>query len=203
MIRKGIIVTRDGMRLLGGPGSGNFGHAGVPGERGGSSSGGGGVSSGVLSGVSKGFAKMHADASIEHGMVLGADGGVKLKITGDAQKLMIPKDADVSGTHLIHNHPNERYPGLSPDDINTAITRNMGSITATGTTGDFIRIDMPDGGWPNLGKGDIKAAFDSTFDSIGGKTVNFKSGDNEALSKFTSDLSKKSMDKLGLKYTYE
>lgn len=95
MIRKGIIVTRDGMRLLGGPGSGNFGHAGIPGQRGGSSSGGGGVSSGVLSGVSKGFAKLHADASIEHGMVLGADGRVKLKITGDAQKLMIPKDADV------------------------------------------------------------------------------------------------------------
>jgi len=42
MIRKGIIVTRDGLRILGGQGSGNFGHAGVPGERGGSSSGGGG-----------------------------------------------------------------------------------------------------------------------------------------------------------------
>lgn len=45
MIRKGIIVTRDGARFLGGPGSGNFGHAGIPGQRGGSAprgSGGGG-----------------------------------------------------------------------------------------------------------------------------------------------------------------
>ena len=41
MIRKGIIVTRDGMRLLGGPGSGNFGHGGIPGQRGGSAPGGG------------------------------------------------------------------------------------------------------------------------------------------------------------------
>ena len=43
MIRKGIIVTRDGMRLLGGPGSGNFGHAGIPGQRGGSAKGSGGI----------------------------------------------------------------------------------------------------------------------------------------------------------------
>lgn len=42
MIRKGIIVTRDGMRILGGPGSGNFGHAGIPGQRGGSAPGGSG-----------------------------------------------------------------------------------------------------------------------------------------------------------------
>ncbi len=43
MIRKGIIVTRDGARFLGGPGSGNFGHAGIPGQRGGSRGGGGGT----------------------------------------------------------------------------------------------------------------------------------------------------------------
>lgn len=43
MIRNGIIITRDGMRILGGPGSGNFGHAGISGQRGGSSSGGGGA----------------------------------------------------------------------------------------------------------------------------------------------------------------
>jgi len=49
MIRKGIIVTRDGMRLLGGPGSGNFGHGGIPGQRGGSAPGGGYSSGNVLS----------------------------------------------------------------------------------------------------------------------------------------------------------
>lgn len=48
MIRKGIIVTRDGHRLLGGPGSGNFGHAGTPGQRGGSAPGGGSWGSGKL-----------------------------------------------------------------------------------------------------------------------------------------------------------
>ena len=42
MIRKGIIITKDGFRCLGGPGSGNFGHAGIPGQRGGSAPGGGG-----------------------------------------------------------------------------------------------------------------------------------------------------------------
>ncbi len=42
MIRKGIIITKDGARLLGGPGSGNFGHAGIPGQRGGSAPGGSG-----------------------------------------------------------------------------------------------------------------------------------------------------------------
>lgn len=42
MIRKGIIITKDGMRLLGGPGSGNFDHAGIPGQQGGSAPGGGG-----------------------------------------------------------------------------------------------------------------------------------------------------------------
>lgn len=36
MIRKGIIITKDGFRCLGGPGSGNFGHSGIPGQRGGS-----------------------------------------------------------------------------------------------------------------------------------------------------------------------
>lgn len=51
MIRKGIIVTRDGLRILGGQGSGNFGHAGIPGQRGGSAAGtggGGGGSSGRI-----------------------------------------------------------------------------------------------------------------------------------------------------------
>jgi hypothetical protein len=47
MIRKGIIVTRDGMRLLGGPGSGNFGHGGIPGQRGGSAAGSGGIAKNV------------------------------------------------------------------------------------------------------------------------------------------------------------
>lgn len=42
MIRKGIIITKDGMRILGGSGSGNFGHAGIPGQRGGSAPGGSG-----------------------------------------------------------------------------------------------------------------------------------------------------------------
>ena len=42
MIRKGIITTKDGFRCLGGPGSGNFGHAGIPGQQGGSAPGGGG-----------------------------------------------------------------------------------------------------------------------------------------------------------------
>jgi len=50
---KGIIRTKDGHAVvckeLGGPGSGNFNHAGVSGERGGSASGGGAVASHVYS----------------------------------------------------------------------------------------------------------------------------------------------------------
>ena len=50
---KGIIRTKDGhafvCKELGGPGSGNFGHAGVPGERGGAAPGGGATASHVYS----------------------------------------------------------------------------------------------------------------------------------------------------------
>ena len=46
----------------GGPGSGNFGHAGIPGQRGGSASGvGGGSSTTIRDGVSKGFAEKYVD----------------------------------------------------------------------------------------------------------------------------------------------
>lgn len=47
---KGIIKTKDGAffvcKELGGPGSGNFDHAGIPGQQGGSAPGGGGGSGG-------------------------------------------------------------------------------------------------------------------------------------------------------------
>lgn len=43
-----ILLHKDRLRELGGPGSGNFGHAGRPGERGGSGEGGGGETTGRI-----------------------------------------------------------------------------------------------------------------------------------------------------------
>ena len=54
MIKKGILQTRDGFTIwcLGGAGSGNFDHGGIPGQRGGSASGTGGGADTIREGKS-------------------------------------------------------------------------------------------------------------------------------------------------------
>lgn len=71
MIRKGIIITKDGMRILGGQGSGNFGHAGIPGQQGGSAHGGGGGSEGNGGSRSGSSLKPPDDEEFDHKEAVG------------------------------------------------------------------------------------------------------------------------------------
>ena len=129
MIRKGIIVTRDGMRLLGGPGSGNFGHGGIPGQRGGSAQGGGssehvdsvksylGVEPKIKSYVV--LSKEEFDSKFNSNTVTGMAGAITLP----NNEIYIREGSEDSGIHeLVHASGFIPDPGAS-SFINEGLTQ--------------------------------------------------------------------------------
>lgn len=109
MIRKGIIVTRDGFRCLGGPGSGNFDHAGIPGQRGGSAPAGGISAPGDLNSLVYSKTKVSEDDAYEIDKKLNA-------FSDDiSQKL---SDEDTEGARIISNRlGNEKFEGQLKSNI--------------------------------------------------------------------------------------
>lgn len=132
-----LIVKRAGLRTAGGPGSGNFGHSGRPGEVGGSSSDGSGISQEARA-IGDELISLGRASGKEHGIALGKDGQELGRSIGSDDSVDLPEGIDRQDASLEiqwhHNHPLEA--SLSTGDIiNFAETPALQSITAhTDTT---------------------------------------------------------------------
>jgi len=192
-------------RSLGGEGSGNFGHAGRPGEVGGSGEGGGG-SSEIRTGIITRFAQKTDSLKVEHALVLNDNNEVVGVFKGEGKSVKIPKDAKIENSHIMHNHPSEDTPGLSPADINVAIVRNLASITATGRTG-IVTLNRPTNGWPKISKDDIKSAYKLELNKYYYDAEKFRDPatgkiSDKDMSQFRSKASLDCLNKLSLEVKY-
>ncbi len=224
---------RSSGRSLGGPGSGNFDHPGRPGEVGGSGEGGGGggkatskdidtamkawqqnlaslkasseSSYNIRKGVYKGFAEKHDDSAIEHMILLSEDNKIMGALQGNENSVSIPKDTVLKDMHLVHNHPGETYPSLSPADITVAIKNDMASISATGRHGISI-LERPGAGWPKIEGTDVDSVFKGEVTVIKPILDNYRDSSGRLSEKYLSmglkQASESTINKLGLKMKY-
>ena len=117
-----------GWSVKGGPGSGYHGHAGRPGEVGGS--------------APAGMTLQSAEDSIrnkdkEYLYLFDRDGNMVFEAVGDAEKVGIPHDVETTGSVMTHNHPvnpdNYSYaPSLSLGDLKQAIDDQLQEVRAVG-----------------------------------------------------------------------
>jgi len=112
----------------GGPGSGNFGHAGRPGMRGGSAPKGGGAWSPVIEQKEQEI----INAPIEHGIVVAEDGTVLVETSGRSNSIKFTweETSKMKGAILTHNHPNGTT--FSGADVQLALSNNVAALRAVG-----------------------------------------------------------------------
>ena len=120
--------------VKGGEGSGNFDHAGRPGEQGGSGPGDGAEGTSALSDSARilinTFEERVRTSAVEHIVVVAPDGTVLAKNTGNSTQVgfQLSKKAAVGAT-LTHNHPNSA--SFSHGDINVALKYRLSCIRAS------------------------------------------------------------------------
>jgi len=117
------------IRTMGGQGSGNFGHSGIPGQVGGS--GGGGNTTVPESLKKELLAGTEAD-SREHAVIIDSAGKISTQISGSegSTDFGFHTDLDKAGAdlHIVHTHPlNET---LSNRDIEVLQNKGVGSVSA-------------------------------------------------------------------------
>jgi len=144
----------------GGPGSGNFGHAGRPGLRGGSAPKGAGAWSPVIAQQEK---RIYRIRTAEHGMAVAEDGTVILEKTGGKSSIRFTGDEmdKMRGAVFTHNHPAGCSFSGEGGDIQFALTTGLKEIRAVGRQGEhalggeylttYRYVVSPDSGVRNMG----------------------------------------------------
>jgi len=147
MIGGSVTVSRIGE---GGPGSGNFGHSGVPGQIGGSGPGGGAGKVLSMTGDESFYS-----ADTERILIFSDDGEQLYDVSsGDEHEVDTSSinAEDVVDAHMIHNHPSADLGSdtwtFSDKDIDTAADANLASTTVTGKYRTYT-INRPEKGWGN------------------------------------------------------
>lgn len=118
------------LHFFGGPGSGNWGHKGRPGQRGGSlprGTGGTGLLAGLLPGAAQAieaaFSKCAAvgeEKGVELGILIDTEGRVLRETVGEAGIVMDLKKVPSDAENSVHNHPESG--GFSSGDVNYLLT---------------------------------------------------------------------------------
>lgn len=217
---------REVSRNKGGPGSGNFGHAGRPGERGGSKTQ--GLSKEAQAEIAKfeeEFNRLDVIYHVEVARVISAQGDVISESKGDEISCAVFSTFRDKDAILIHNHPptyhvipkdtvfkntailrsgtakNISQPP-SPSDVGVAIQRDYQQIEVTGYfEGKHSRsvIARPAKGWP-----DITVFNHFVYEKIREHRNDF---DNTDIDRFSYDILnatwKDAAQEFGLEYTHE
>jgi len=157
---KALLVAAMRARVLGGPGSGNFGHSGRPGEVGGS---GVGDSTAHLPEHTASMLRVREqtlkDLSYEAAAVITPT-GEHLHFLTNYAKDYIKIDASLKDslvdTIFTHNHPSSS--GLSLDDGQVAVTMNMREMRAIGADGRVHSLRREGDKWPDGFMDAVRAA---------------------------------------------
>lgn len=135
------VGRKGGVRYKGGPGSGNFGHAGIPGHLGGSAEGEGADS----------YAATIADSPVEKWAVFSPE-GTKIREGEGGQFSASIVGGNLRDQIVVHNHPGANDIPLSPQDLTFAAIRDLASMKAVTRTDDkrtvLYTMDRPKAGWP-------------------------------------------------------
>lgn len=158
-------AVRDDLRTTGGPGSGNFGHAGRPGEVGGSSAG---DSTSHLpedvAYVLRAREEKLKDLDYEAAAVLSPTGDVLHYLSSYAKDyIKIDENINLTDTIFTHNHPGSS--GLSIDDGKVAVAKNIREMRAIGADGRVHSLRREGDTWPE-GLIDAVRAADSEIHKV-------------------------------------
>lgn len=85
----------------------------------------------------KNFKKSHLLSNEEHAVAVDNDGFVSIYKHGNEGSVTW-KSNELTGKHIIHNHPDMGYGQFSKADLITTATTGATGITATSKTGDVI-----------------------------------------------------------------
>jgi hypothetical protein len=170
----------------GGPGSGNFGHGGRPGQVGGSSEG-GGSASGVHPDKGDGvnhpalnksvvndarqavmFLSKDNTAGIEYGVLIGKGGKPLGSLKGNKDTLPIPKAVINDIEYLAHNHPiNSSFSG---EDVSLLVNyKNVQQIDAMVGNGETVYSLYKPEGWERPTSSSPKAVWTLHQDILNAK----------------------------------
>jgi hypothetical protein len=204
--------------MVGGPGSGNFGHSGRLGEVGGSGPGSATYEKKIRDLNIHDFKTKYINSPVEH--IIAYKNGVvdHESTTSDFSSCHIEDYVDMD---MVHNHPSNS-PGLSGPDIYLSIEGNAKSITALAPTGGSWTINRPQEGWekwqenhiPGYKSGDndrtrlfVRAAYEETTaeeaktketKEINRLLITGKITMDMANSMFSTNLAEKAIRSLGL-----
>jgi hypothetical protein len=148
----------------GGKGSGFHGHAGRPGQVGGS----------ALQRNEINYLKSLQKRNVEHVVILDSSGkkvllntmdhinyvGTEHEVTITTHSMSyidrikhiigIPTRNEYSNGHLMHNHPDNKFDlALSTEDMQTAASMDLAKISAVTSNGVVYSANRPGHGWPN------------------------------------------------------
>lgn len=133
-----------------GPGRGNWGHAGRPGEVGGSASSTGSGGSSPARSIEE-YCKEIGAAPIEHAIIT-RDGKEIDRVDGDrgGVKFEVEQAKSYKDATLLHNHPVHQPPSLA--DVEFAVDNNLAEMQATYNLNDYAGwlyvLKRPATGWP-------------------------------------------------------
>jgi len=138
---------------MGGPGSGNWGHVGVPGVRGGSQPGAGGPENrqrSINKRLAVGVALSIKDREVEYGAVVTPDGEIPVEAKGEKLAVYWPSDQLhlIRDSIMVHNHVvlDGGQFGPSGGDMEFAADNDPAEVMVV--TPDYIHsIPRPEGGW--------------------------------------------------------
>lgn len=138
---------QDDAAVKGGLGSGNFGHAGRPGERGGSAPKGSTATN--LQTALRNAESAIRGRSDEHLYLFDRDGNEIFSTVGNAESVGIASGVETTGATMTHNHPVDPTrldyaPSLSTGDIRSALDHRLAQVRAVGDRFDYVMDFSPD-----------------------------------------------------------